>query len=103
MKPHQFTFASPHACYAFGKSNGNRRTLVDRVALPNGLTEGELLKLFQDIEKLRPDRNTIAHTEAVSREIAERVHNAVIGTPGTPGLLHRVVALKPQAETHSQG
>jgi hypothetical protein len=97
MQPAQFTFATPFFSYAQGKRNGNRRTLVEKVAVPSGLTEAELWQLFQDIEKLRPDRNTIAHTNAVDKTLAARVHDAIIGHPGAPGLLHRLLALKPPA------
>ncbi len=97
MQPKQFTFATPYFSYALGKHNGNRQTLADRVAMPSGLTEAELWQLFQDIEKLRIDRNAIAHTDAVDKALAARVHAAVIGSPGAPGLLRRLLALKPPA------
>jgi hypothetical protein len=97
MKPKQFTFATPYFTYATGRRNGNRRTLVENVALPSGLTEDEFWRLLQDIEVLRHDRNTIAHTNVVDKALATRVHTAVIGSPGAPGLLHRLLRLKPPA------
>ncbi len=46
-----------------------------------------------DLGGRRLDRNAIAHTEAVPRKQAERIHTAVLGRADQPGLLLRLVRM----------
>jgi hypothetical protein len=90
MQSKHFTFGSPAPMYFNRKTSPNWQTLLDRVAAPSGIDEATLKQLILDIDKIREDRNKIAHTEIVDKPLAKKIREAVLGQHGQPGLLYRL-------------
>jgi hypothetical protein len=96
MRPHQFTFGSVSRAYRkreHAEPDPNWQTLVECAALPSGADVATFTALIADIARISKNRNKIAHSERVDKALAGTVRSAVLGQPGTPGVLWRCAAL----------
>ena len=59
------------------------------LALASGSDEAALINLMQRLEtaQIRQQRNTLAHGEAISQNVAEAIRHLIIGSRNEPGVL----------------
>jgi hypothetical protein len=107
MTRRAFSFGTPGATYYRRASNDhnphNWAVFLACLVEPARANLAAFEHLLADIEKLRNDRNRIAHTHLVDEPLAETVRTAVVGKIGTPGVLCRLAELldPPPPAAHS--
>lgn len=94
-----FCFGMPGAAYRgrdeqpAGHNRHNWEVFCTQVVAPSATDEATFAALIQDIETVRPLRNSVAHTASVDSQLAEQLRVLVVGSIGQPGLLHRLASL----------